>query len=277
MSSKIKIAISPCPNDTFIVYAMLHSKIDTLGYKFEVDFKDIQDLNKASERKEYDLIKLSFAQVPNIIENYVISNSGSAIGYGCGPLLISLPKNKELNNKSKIALPGANTTASMLFKYFYGDVFEFKNMLFSDIEKAVLEGEVDAGVIIHENRFTYQDRGLHKIADLGNFWETKNNQPIPLGCFMLYRTFSLKERLEIQSIIKSSIEYAFENRDEVLQFSKRYAQEMEVDIMLQHIELYVTNDTISLSEKAKMSINNLILPNILEKIPNFEENNLYVD
>ena len=277
MSSKIKIAISPCPNDTFIVYAMLHSKIDTLGYKFEVDFKDIQDLNKASERKEYDLIKLSFAQVPNIIENYVISNSGSAIGYGCGPLLISLPKNKELNNKSKIALPGANTTASMLFIYFYGDVFEFKNMLFSDIEKAVLEGEVDAGVIIHENRFTYQDRGLHKIADLGASWEKLNNQPIPLGCFMLSRSFSKKEGLEIQSIIKSSIEYAFENRDEVLMFSKKYAQEMKEEIMLQHIELYVTNDTISLSEKAKMSIKNLILPNILEKIPNFEENNLYID
>ena len=178
---KLKLGFSTCPNDTFMFDAMVHHKIDTFGLDFDLHLADIEELNQLSLKGELDITKISYAAYTKVSDKYIFLNSGSALGENNGPILISKRKiyPDEVNNL-KIAIPGKNTTANMLLSIAYPEAKSKVEYLFSDIEDVVLSDEVDAGLIIHENRFTYEKKGLKKIIDLGEFWERKTNKPIPL-------------------------------------------------------------------------------------------------
>lgn len=244
---KLTVGFSPCPNDTFIFDALVHHKIDTEGIEVACFLEDVETLNQWAVEGKLDITKLSYHAFAYASENYEILNSGSALGNNCGPLLI---KNKDNISESPsdwtVAIPGKLTTANMLFSIFYPSVTRKKYMVFSDVETALLNKEVDAGVIIHENRFTFQEKGLVKIADLGNLWEESMNSPIPLGGIMAKRSLSHEIKTKFNKILKKSIEYAFENNSQNCAFVKQHAQEMSETVIHQHISLYVNKYSLDL-------------------------------
>jgi len=254
---KLSLGFSPCPNDTFIFDALVNKKIDTEGYEFEILLEDVETLNRWSFEEKLDITKLSFPAFFQSIEKYILMNSGAALGKAVGPLLISKNKNKHSIlqvQHSTIALPGENTTANLLFSFAYPEAKLKKYLVFSAIEDAVLNNEVDLGVIIHENRFTYQQRGLHKVTDLGEYWEEKMKMPIPLGGIAIKRSIDKPTSLKIESLIRKSIEYAFANYPHIAEFVKQNSQEMNEDVMRRHIELYVNNYSLSLGDDGKNAI-----------------------
>jgi 1,4-dihydroxy-6-naphthoate synthase len=252
---KLSLGFSPCPNDTFMFDAMVHHKIDTEGLEFEVLKADIEELNTKAFQTAADVTKLSYFAYSFVSENYQLLNSGSAIGYNNGPLLIAkkifLP---EKIQDLKVAIPGKYTTANLLFRAEYPYTKEIREYLFSDIEIAVLSGEVDAGVIIHENRFTYEAKGLKKIADLGEVWVSKTSYPIPLGGIAIKRSLDAKIKEKVGRILKRSVEYAFRNPADSFSFVKENAQEMDEEVIRKHIDLYVNDFSIDLGIKGKLAI-----------------------
>jgi len=257
---KIKLGISPCPNDTFMFDALINSKIDTQGIDFDVSYEDVEQLNQWALDKRLDVTKASFSAYIHCVEDYVLLNSGSAIGDNCGPLLIKKPE-RVLNDSSLIAIPGRFTTANMLFSYAYPNYINKITTLFSDIENKVESEEVDAGVIIHENRFTYMKKGLEKVKDLGEFWQEKTNLSIPLGGIIIKRELSLKIKKTIDRLIRESIEFAFNNPSSSLNYVQSLSQEMDQDVLRSHIDLYVNKNSLSLNNKSKLSIRELFIMN----------------
>jgi 1,4-dihydroxy-6-naphthoate synthase len=247
---KLTIGYSPCPNDCFIFDALIHGKIDTEGLQFEVLLEDVETLNKKALKGELDITKLSYHAFAYVLENYILLRSGSALGFNCGPLLIQDARRtmKDLNSNSKIAIPGKLTTANLLLSIAYPNLTNKVEYLFGDIENAVLSGEVDAGLIIHENRFTYQDRGLKKIMDLGEFWDSLIHAPIPLGGIVIKRNLSNDLQQKVNRLIKKSVGYAFENPESSMAYVKAHAQEMSEEVIKKHIALYVNNFSIALGE-----------------------------
>lgn len=252
---KISLGFSTCPNDTFIFDAMIHHKIDTEGLDFEVVLGDVEELNQKALNNTLDVTKISYHAFSKIVKDYVLLDSGSALGYKNGPLLISKHKMYPDEVKDgKIAIPGFNTTANLLFSIAFPDSQNKTEYLFSDIEEAVLEGEVDAGLIIHENRFTYEKKGLKKIIDLGEYWEEKTGLPIPLGGIAVNRKLDKEIQFKINRVLKRSVEFAFENPKSAYPFIKQYAQEMDEDVMYKHIELYVNDFTKDLGADGRNAI-----------------------
>lgn len=247
---KLTIGYSPCPNDCFIFDALIHGKIDTEGLQFEVLLDDVETLNKKALKGELDITKLSYHAYAYVLENYILLRSGSALGFNCGPLLIQDAKGtmQDLNSNSKIAIPGKLTTANLLLSIAYPNLTNKIEYVFSDIENAVLSGEVDAGLIIHENRFTYQERGLKKIIDLGEFWDSLIHAPIPLGGIVIKRNLNNDLQQKVNRLIKKSVEYAFANPESSMDYVKAHAQEMSEAVMKKHIALYVNNFSIDLGE-----------------------------
>lgn len=247
---KLTIGYSPCPNDCFIFDALIHGKIDTEGLQFEVLLEDVETLNKKALKGELDITKLSYHAFAYVLENYILLRSGSALGFNCGPLLIQDARRtmKDLNSNSKIAIPGKLTTANLLLSIAYPNLTNKVEYLFSDIENAVLSGEVDAGLIIHENRFTYQDRGLKKIMDLGEFWDSLIHAPIPLGGIVIKRNLGNELQQKVNRLIKKSVGFAFANPESSMAYVKAHAQEMSEEVMKKHIALYVNNFSIDLGE-----------------------------
>lgn len=244
---KLTLGFSPCPNDTFIFDALVHHKIDTEGLDFEVYLGDVEDLNQKAFNNELDITKISYHAFGYLTDNYVVLNAGSAIGKGCGPILVKNNKSQISNLKScKIAIPGKYTTANFLLSIAHPEATNKVELLFSDIENAVLNGVVDAGLIIHENRFTYQDKGLEKIIDLGEYWENTTGALIPLGGIIIKRSLPLEIILKVNRLIRKSIEFAFENPNEPLSYMRQHSQEMDDNVMRQHVELYVNNYSIDL-------------------------------
>ncbi len=236
----LKLAISTCPNDTFMFEAIVNQRIDILGYKFELILVDIDELNQMASAGISDISKISYNAYPGISENYQLSRSGAAIGFGNGPLIIS--KNKIYPEELpyvRVAIPGAKTTANLLLETLYPNVRNKKVYLFSNIEEVLLENEADAGVIIHETRFTYQKRGLQLVADLGHEWERQTHLPLPLGGIVVKRKLLDKTKKDIQHIIAQSVQFALNNPDEAIPFVKKYARELDDDIVQKHIHLYV--------------------------------------
>jgi 1,4-dihydroxy-6-naphthoate synthase len=251
---KLTLAFSPCPNDTFIFDALVNKKIDTKGFEFEVMLADVETLNQHAIEQRFDITKISYGVFHKLMKDYVILNSGSALGSGVGPLLIS--KNHQDSNeveKHQIAIPGENTTAHFLFSTAYPNAQNKIFLRYDEIEEFVLN-ENGLGVIIHENRFTYEEKGLHKIIDLGDFWENKAQSPIPLGGIVIRRNIDDAIQKEIDQLIKQSIEFAFFNYPSLSQFVTKHAQEMSEDVMRSHIDLYVNEHSISLSETGKKAI-----------------------
>ncbi|MGY8987924.1 MAG: 1,4-dihydroxy-6-naphthoate synthase [Flavobacteriales bacterium] len=250
---KLTLGFSPCPNDTFIFDAMVHHKIDTEGLEFEVVFADVERLNKWAFEGKLDVTKLSYNAFTNCVDDYALLDSGSALGNNCGPLLIK-KQNTILTKESKIAIPGKYTTANMLLEIAFPEYKNKIETLFSNIESDVLDGTVDAGLIIHENRFTYQDKGLEKVKDLGEFWEEKTALPIPLGGIIVKRNLNVDLQKKVERILRKSVEYAFENRDSSAEYVKLHSQEMTKEVVDAHINLYVNEFSVSLGSQGREAI-----------------------
>jgi len=257
--NKLSLAFSPCPNDTFIFDAMIHHKIDTEGLEFDYSMTDIRDLNKMAFSKSVDVIKVSFHAYTHLVKDYLLLESGSALGDNVGPLLIS-KNNIQISELKdlKIAIPGEYTTANLLLKILFPEIKNKASMVFSEIEDAVLKGEADAGLIIHENRFTYEARGLQKIVDLGELWMGKTGVPIPLGGIIAKRILPVDTIKRLNRVLKRSILFALDNPDSGMDFIKQHSNEMREDVIKQHIGLYVNEYTLELGESGKRAIEVLI-------------------
>lgn len=256
---KFTLGFSPCPNDTFIFDALVNKKIDCEGIEFDTVLEDVQTLNEWAIKGMLDITKISYGVLPLVMNEYVLLNAGGALGKGVGPLLISKINLATTDIKhANIAIPGRNTTANLLFSFAFPQATQKHFMLFSDIEEAVLNGTVDAGVIIHENRFTFQQKGLIKLIDLGEFWENKTQSPIPLGGVVIRRRYASPMRQKINIIIRRSAEYALGKYPLITDYVKKHSQEMEETVMRQHISLYVNNYSLNLGKKGKAAIKNLL-------------------
>lgn len=259
---KYTLAFSPCPNDTFIFDAMVNGKIDTGGISFDVQLEDVQTLNEWALAGRMDFSKISYGVLHLVKNSYHLLNSGGALGKGVGPLLVS--KNKAINPASiselSIAIPGKNTTANLLFSWAFPAAKNKVFKVFHEIEDAVLSGEVDAGVIIHENRFTYAQKGLEQLADLGAMWEAAQNIPIPLGGIIAKKSIPSTHIYQVDRLIRKSVEYAFSLYPVIPTYVREHAQTMNVDIVLQHIDLYVNKYSINLGKEGRNAVE------LLEKI-----------
>ena len=253
---RLTLGFSPCPNDTFIFDALVNKKIDAEGFDFEVVLEDVQTLNNWALEGRLDLSKISYGVLPLIIDDYVMLNSGGALGQGVGPLLIAKNEIKDLSivDNFSIAVPGVNTTANMLFSFAFPNAKNKKFFVFDRIMDAVLNEEVDAGVIIHESRFTYKDRGLINLIDLGDYWEKQTNAPIPLGGIIIKRSFNTGVQQKLQRLIKRSIEYSLENYPEISSYVISHSHELSEDVMRKHIELYVNDFSIDLKDKGRDAV-----------------------
>ena len=260
--SVLTIGFSSCPNDCFIFDAMINGKIDTEGLAFDLYMDDVESLNQRAFNHELDITKLSYHAYAYITKEYQLLNSGSALGNGCGPLLVSMNKDANyvitlLQSKMSnitIAIPGTFTTANFLLALAFPFAVNTVEMKFSDIEDAVVSGAVDAGLIIHENRFTYRQKGLNKIIDLGEYWETLAIAPIPLGGIVTRRSYPDEFKHKINRIVRRSVEYAFANPDASKAFVKLHSQTMQDEVIKQHIELYVNAYSVDLGEKGKRAV-----------------------
>ena len=266
----LSLGFSPCPNDTFIFDAMIHQKIDTEGLNFEVVFDDVETLNQKAFRAELDITKLSYHAYAYLTDNYVLLHSGSALGFGVGPLLIC-NKNEystldmeilspltsvlsPLTSNLRIGIPGKYTTANFLLSTAFPNAKNKIEMKFFEIESALLNDQIDLGVIIHENRFTYQDKGLKKIIDLGEYWEDLTNGPIPLGGIMIKRNLPEEIKQKVNRIIRRSVEYAFDHPESGFDFIRSLSQEMSTEVIKKHIDLYVNKFSIDLGELGRKAV-----------------------
>ncbi|MCX6232844.1 MAG: 1,4-dihydroxy-6-naphthoate synthase [Bacteroidetes bacterium] len=276
--NKISLAFSPCPNDTFIFDAMVHHKIDTEGFEFEYEMADVEELNQSAFNNKYDVCKVSYHAYLYLIDKYVLLHSGSALGEDVGPLFISKKSlHKEDFSNINVAVPGKYTTASLLLSLAYPEIQHKQDIIFSAIEEGVLSGKFDAGVIIHENRFTYHQRGLQLIADLGKTWYQMTQQAIPLGGIVIKRDLAPATQLSINRILKRSIEFAFKNPDSAKNFIRCNAQEMSEEIMYKHINLYVNDYTIDLGRKGRKAVTSVFEIAVEKKlIAEFPQKSLFL-
>jgi len=253
---KLTLGFSPCPNDTFIFDALIHHKIDTEGLEFEVFYDDVETLNKKAMAAELDITKLSFHAYAYVHEQYVLLDAGSALGFGVGPLLIC--KNQDIANNLDpellVGIPGVYTTANFLLGIAYPQLGNKEVMVFSEIEGSLLNDKIDIGLIIHENRFTYEQKGLHKIIDLGSYWETLTGCAIPLGGIVVNRSLDQEVQKKVNRLVRKSVEYAFANPKSGLDFIKSHAQEMSEEVMYKHIDLYVNDYSVDLGSEGKKAI-----------------------
>lgn len=283
---ELTLGFSPCPNDTFIFDALIHHKIDTQGLDFAVEYHDVETLNQKAFRQELDITKLSYHAFAYAVEDYELLDAGSALGFGVGPLLIT--KNEALAEQLKqyagsflpqefqnlkIGIPGKYTTANFLLGLAYPLLQNKQELVFSDIEQALLDGRIDLGLIIHENRFTYQDKGLHKVVDLGDYWEKTTGSPIPLGGIVIRRDLPQEVKEKVNRLIRESVEYAFASPKSGIEYIRSHAQEMEEAVMYKHIELYVNMYSSDLGEVGRRAIQTMFdKSQSLGLIPRTEKN-----
>jgi 1,4-dihydroxy-6-naphthoate synthase len=272
---KLTLGFSPCPNDTFIFDAMVHGRIDTEGLEFDYFLADVEELNRKAFEGEVQITKMSYHAYAYAAQDYLILDSGSALGRKNGPLLISkreIPAD-QLEN-ARIAIPGKFTTANLLFSIAWPGAVRKTEYLFSDIEDALINDEVDAGLIIHETRFTYQKRGLRKIADMGEYWEKLTGLPIPLGTIVIKRSVPEDIALKVNRILKRSLDFAYRDSVASYEFVASNAREMDRDVMNNHIKLYVNEFTSQLGEEGRRAVTRLfaiarernVIPDLPERI-----------
>jgi 1,4-dihydroxy-6-naphthoate synthase len=255
---ELSIGFSSCPNDTFIFDALINHKIDTGKYTFKVQVADVEQLNKMSHQSILDISKMSYGTYFGVSKHYTLLRSGGALGTKCGPLLIaSRPFNLNDIHSKTIAIPGKGTTATFLLNFAFPNIFKLEERIFSEVEESVIMGEVDAGVIIHENRFTYAQKGLTKLLDLGQYWEEKTNCPIPLGCIAIRRNLGKDIALDIDQLIRQSIQFALQNPESSSDYVRSLAQEMEPDVIKAHIDLYVNDYSNDIGESGMKAISTM--------------------
>lgn len=257
---KLTLGFSPCPNDTFIFDALVNQKIDTGGLEFEVVLEDVQTLNEWALEGRLDVSKISYGVYPLIRNEYRLLSSGGAMGYGVGPLLISKEAPADADNlqdwvnQRSIAVPGRNTTAHFLFTHAFPEAVNKQFVVFHEIEQAVLKEATDLGVIIHENRFTYQQKGLYKVADLGTLWEQQTGLPIPLGGIVTHSRVEEPMAQKLNRLIQQSIAHSWQQYPTVSDYVKAHAQEMSEEVMRKHIELYVNDFSADMGEAGRKAI-----------------------
>ncbi|MFD2906151.1 menaquinone biosynthesis family protein [Sphingobacterium anhuiense] len=266
---KLTLGFSPCPNDTFIFDALIHHKIDTEGLEFDIVYEDVETLNLKAFRGDLAVTKLSYHAFAYAVEDYELLDAGSALGFGVGPMLITKDEElaKELQEilssktvltkalaELRVGYPGKYTTANFLLGLAFPELKNKKELVFSEIEGALLAGDIDLGLIIHENRFTYQEKGLFKVVDLGDYWEKTTNCPIPLGGIVVKRSIPQDIKEKLNRVLRASVEYAFANPTSGLEFIKSHAQEMSIDVMYKHIELYVNKYSVELGKEGRSAI-----------------------
>ena len=253
----LTLGFSPCPNDCFMFDAMVHGRIDCEGLDFSVRMADIEALNASAFAGEADITKLSFHAYAHCADNYVLLDAGSALGRNCGPLLISrraISTEEVAAGQLRIAIPGKYTTANFLLGFAFPDATNKTECLFSEIEEALLDGTFDAGLIIHENRFTYEEKGLKKIIDLGEYWESETGAAIPLGGIVINRRWPDDMRQRVNRVMRRSVEYAFAHRGASLPFVRAHAQAMSDDVMYKHIDLYVNDYSVDLGADGRRAV-----------------------
>ena len=273
----LTLGFSPCPNDTYIFDALVNKKIDTGGFTFDVVMEDVQTLNEMAMAGKLDISKISFGSLPLVLEKYVTLNAGAALGNGVGPLLISsLPIPEPAIRQCVIAIPGRHTTAHVLFSLAYPEAANKVFLRYDEIEDFVLSNTgtlqniqaVKLGVIIHENRFTYQDKGLRKITDLGEYWETETGLPVPLGGIVAKRSLPVEVAVRVEQLIRESVEYSRAQGNELSDFIRENAQEMSAEVMQMHIDLYVNDFTIDLGEAGKNAVKKFVqVHSSINKLP----------
>jgi 1,4-dihydroxy-6-naphthoate synthase len=252
---RLTLGFSPCPNDTFIFDAMVHGRIDTEGLEFDYFLADVEELNRKALNSDVDITKISYHAYAYVAGDYLILDAGSALGHRNGPLLISKRRvSVDEVASMRIAIPGKYTTANLLFSIAWPDVVNKTEYLFSEIEDALLKNEVDAGLIIHETRFTYYRRGLHKLADMGEYWENLTGLPIPLGAIVINRKIPEDIALKVNRIVRRSLEYAYKDSFASYDFVSGNAREMESTVMNNHIKLFVNEFTLNLGKKGREAI-----------------------
>ncbi len=262
---ELTLGFSPCPNDTFIFDALIHGKIDTEGLSFKVFYDDVETLNQKALRSELDITKLSFHAFAYVAEQYALLDAGSALGFGVGPLLICKKENLERinhqlkteNYQLKTGIPGKYTTANFLLGIAYPQLTDKQEMVFSEIEDALLSDEIDLGLIIHENRFTYRAKGLHKVTDLGAYWEDFSGCAIPLGGIVVNRKLPIEIQEKVNRLVRKSVEFAFANPKSGIEFIREHAQAIEEEVMYKHIELYVNQYSVDLGLEGRKAIDTL--------------------
>jgi 1,4-dihydroxy-6-naphthoate synthase len=253
----LTLGFSPCPNDCFMFDAIVHRRIDLEGLEFDVVMEDVEALNRRAFDGAIDVTKLSYHAFAYCVDRYAVLDAGSALGRGCGPLLIaarSLTRDEIAAGGLRIAIPGVYTTANLLLSLAFPQARRKAEMVFSEIESAVLDARVDAGVIIHENRFTYAAKGLQKIVDLGEYWESTSGAPIPLGAIVINRRLPTDVQHRVNRVLRRSVEFAFSDPDVSTPFVRAHAQEMDADVMRQHIALYVNAFSVDLGPEGRRAV-----------------------
>lgn len=274
----LTIGYSPCPNDCFVFDALVNKKIDTEGLNFEVILEDIETLNKKALEGHLDITKLSFHAYVYNLKQYILLRAGSALGFNCGPILVKSAKSKIKNlDDISVAIPGKLTTANFLLSLAYPNLKNKIEYTFSDIEEAVLKGKVDAGLIIHENRFTYHEKGLVKIIDLGEYWNSLIQAPIPLGGIVIKRHLDKDLQQKVNKLIKKSVEFAFQNPESSMQYVKQNAQEMNEEVIKKHINLYVNSFSLDLGDIGINAVELMFNKGKELKLFDFETNQLIID
>jgi 1,4-dihydroxy-6-naphthoate synthase len=253
----LSLGFSPCPNDCFMFDAIVNKRVDLEGLEFSVRLADVEALNQAAFAGDADVTKLSYHAYAFCIGDYVLLDAGSALGRNCGPLLISkraISRDEVAAGRLRIAIPGKYTTANFLLGLAFPQAQDKTALVFSEIEPALLQDRFDAGLIIHENRFTYAAKGLRKIIDLGEFWEEETGAPIPLGGIVIKRSMPDDVKQRVNRVIRRSVEYAFAHRTASLDYVRAHAQEMSEDVMYRHIDLYVNEYSVDLGKEGRRAV-----------------------
>ncbi len=259
----ISLGLSPCPNDIFIFFALINKKIDSRGFDFNLFVKDVETLNQLAMKKIVDITKISCHAFYYLQNNYQFLKTGGAFGRGCGPLIVAKKQYRVEDLRGKtIAIPGELTTAFLLLKLYLASIhcssLSFIAMPFYKIMGSIRDGAVDAGLIIHESRFTYSEHGLSRIIDLGYWWEMETGLPIPLGGIAAKKSLGAAAIKTIEELIRASIKYSVLHKDEVIPFIKKYSQEFSEDVILKHISLYVNDHTWRLGDEGESALNELL-------------------
>ena len=258
---KLTLGFSPCPNDTFMFDALVNGRIDTEGLEFDLEMLDILHLNHAAQAERLDIVKVSYNTYGGIRDKYQLLQSGSAMGIGCGPLLIArepIAIQALVDGNARIAIPGVNTTANLLLSFFEPRLTNRHEMLFHDVMPAVLRGEADAGLIIHENRFTYADHGLVCLQDLGAYWEEQTALPIPLGAICAHHRLGPALAAQVDRLLHVSIAYAFAHPEECMPYVRTHAQELSDEVTQAHIKLYVNEFSLGMGEAGQAAVDKLL-------------------
>ncbi|HEX9242772.1 MAG TPA: 1,4-dihydroxy-6-naphthoate synthase [Anaeromyxobacter sp.] len=256
---RLTLGISPCPNDTFIFDALANGGLPTGDLRFDVVLEDVQTLNDWARAGRLDVSKVSYGVVPAILSEYAVLSAGGALGRGVGPLLVARPGAGPLRpERATVAIPGRDTTAHLLFSLAYPQAQGKRFLVFSEIEDAVLRGEVDAGVLIHEGRFTYEAKGLEKVQDLGELWERTTGAPIPLGGIVARRSLAPAIRREVDRLVRASLEHANARRPTLGPWVRAHAQELDEAVIRKHVELYVNEFSLGLGEAGRRAVRTLL-------------------